>query len=116
MRYLKQFLIIMLFSFIGEMLNYFIPLPIPASIYGLIILFICLLTGVVRIHQVKETGQFLIDIMPIMFIPAGVGLITSWNILKVQVIPIIIIIVFSTVIVMAVAGKVTEFVIKRGEK
>lgn len=116
MKYLKQFLIIMLFSFIGEGLNYIIPLPVPASIYGLILLFIALMTGVVKLHHIKETGQLLIDIMPIMFIPAGVGLITSWGVLKAQIIPIVVIIIFSTVLVMGVSGKVTQYVIKRGEK
>ena len=94
MKYLKQFLIILLFSFIGEGLNYIIPLPVPASIYGLILLFIALMTGVVKLHHIKETGQLLIDIMPIMFIPAGVGLITSWGVLKAQIIPIVVIIIF----------------------
>ena len=116
MKYLKQFLIIMLFSFIGEGLNYIIPLPVPASIYGLILLFIALMTGVVKLHHIKETGQLLIDIMPIMFIPAGVGLITSWGVLKAQIIPIVVIIIFSTVLEMGVSGKVTQYVIKRGEK
>ena len=64
-----------------------IPLPVPASIYGLILLLIALMTGIVKLHHIKETGQFLIDIMPIMFIPAGVGLITSWGVLKAQIIP-----------------------------
>ena len=54
--------------------------------------------------------------MPIMFIPAGVGLITSWGVLKAQIIPIVVIIIFSTVLVMGVSGKVTQYVIKRGEK
>ena len=72
MKYLKQFLIILVISLIGELLNKLLPLPVPASIYGMVILFIGLLSGVIKLSSVKEAGSFLIEIMPVMFIPAGV--------------------------------------------
>ena len=78
MKYLRQFMIILLVSFVGELLKYAIPLPVPASIYGLVILFILLETGVLKLEAVKDTAIFLIEIMPLMFIPAGVGLMESW--------------------------------------
>ena len=78
MKYLKQFLIILVISLVGELMNKFIPLPVPASIYGMVILFAGLLTGLIKLDAVKEAGRFLIEIMPVMFIPAGVGLISSW--------------------------------------
>ena len=82
MKYVKQFFIILLISFVGELFKYLIPLPIPASIYGMVILFIGLMTGLIRLDDVKDVGKFLIEIMPLMFIPAGVGLITSWEQLR----------------------------------
>ena len=72
MKYLQQFLLILCISFVGEFLKYVLPLPIPASIYGMVILFIGLLTGLIKLEQVKDVGKFLIEIMPVMFIPAGV--------------------------------------------
>ena len=74
MKYIRQFFIILLFCFLGEFLKYLIPLPIPTSIYGLILMLTALLTGILKVDQVDETAVFLIDIMPVMFIPAGVGL------------------------------------------
>lgn len=115
MKYLRQFLIIMLFSFIGEGLNYIIPFPIPASIYGLVLLFVSLMTGIIKLDDVRDVGCFLIEIMPIMFVPAGVGLMTSWNVLKPQLIPVIVIMIVSTILVMGIAGKMTEFVIRRNK-
>lgn len=115
MKYVRQFLIIMLFSFIGEGLNYIIPLPIPASIYGLVLLFVSLMTGIIKLDDVRDVGRFLIEIMPIMFVPAGVGLMTSWNVLKPQLIPVIVIMIVSTILVMGIAGKMTEFVIRRNK-
>lgn len=88
MKYIKQFLIILLISFIGELMNYYIPLPVPASIYGMIILFLCLSTGIIKLSDVKDAGKFLIEIMPLMFIPAGVGLIDSWGVLKPLLLPV----------------------------
>ena len=74
MKFLRQFLIILTISFLGEALKYMLPLPIPASIYGMVILFMGLLMGLIRLEWVKDAGKFLIAIMPVMFIPAGVGL------------------------------------------
>ena len=113
MKYLRQFMIILLVSFVGELLKYVIPLPVPASIYGLVILFILLETGILKLDAVKETAVFLIEIMPLMFIPAGVGLMESWGDLNSMLVDVDVIIRVSTVRVMGVSGKVTELVLKR---
>ena len=113
MKYLNQLLIILAISFAGEVLKYFLPFPIPASIYGMVILFIGLLTGWIRLESVKGTGEFLIEIMPVMFIPAGVGLMASWGTLKPVLVPVSIITVAVLVIVMAVTGKISEWMIRR---
>lgn len=97
----------------GELLKYVIPLPVPASIYGLVILFILLETGILKLDAVKETSVFLIEIMPLMFIPAGVGLMESWGDLSSMLVEVVVIILVSTVLVMGVSGKVTELVLKR---
>lgn len=116
LRYLKQFTIILLISFLGEVLHYIIPLLIPASIYGLVLMLLALCTGVVKLSSVRETGKFLVDIMPVMFIPAAVGLLESWGILKPVWLPVAVITVVSTVVVMAVSGLVSQLVMRRGEK
>lgn len=116
MRYLKQFTIILLISFLGEVLHYIIPLLIPASIYGLVLMLLALCTGVVKLSSVRETGKFLVDIMPVMFIPAAVGLLESWGILKPVWLPVAVITVVSTVVVMAVSGLVSQLVMRKGEK
>lgn len=109
-------MMILLVSFLGELLKYAIHLPVPASIYGLVILFILLETGALKLDAVKDTAIFLIEIMPLMFIPAGVGLLTSWSLLQSFLVPLLVITVVSTFIVMIVTGKVTDFLISRKEK
>ncbi len=113
MKNLRQLLLILSISFAGEVLKYFLPFPIPASIYGMVILFIGLLTGRIRLEAVKETGKFLIEIMPVMFIPAGVGLMASWGTLKPVLVPVSIITVAVLVIVMAVTGRISQRLIRR---
>lgn len=115
MKYLRQLLIILIFSFAGEALHYLVPIQIPASIYGLVLLFIGLMTGLIRLSQVQETAKFLIEIMPMMFIPAGVGLLESWGVLKPILVPVIVILVVSTVLVMGVSGLVTQGVMHIGK-
>lgn len=116
MKYVKQFGIIMFITCIGEVLKYLLPLPIPASIYGLCLMLAGLLTGMIKLESVKETGLFLVEIMPLMFIPAAVGLIDSWNQLWNILLPVAIITVISTVLVMVVSGKVTDKLVHLGEK
>lgn len=116
MKYIKQFTIILTISLIGEMLNRIIPLPIPASIYGMVIMFTALVTGIIRLSAVKETGKFLIYIMPLMFIPPTVGLMESWGVMKEFLLAIIVISLLSTIVVFAIAGHTTQLIIRRKEK
>ena len=116
MKYLRQFGIILAVTCVGEIMKYFIPLPIPGSIYGLILMFVLLLTKVIKVEHVKETGEFLIEIMPLMFIPAGVGLIDSWGELRPILLPVIVLLLVSTVLVMGVSGQVTQQMMHHGKK
>ena len=116
MKYVKQFMIIRAISFVGEALKYIIPLPIPASIYGMVLLFTALMTEIIKLEHVKETGKFLIEIMPVMFIPAGVQLMTSWGILKPVLLPVSIVTVVVIIIVMVAAGRVSQWIIRHDRK
>lgn len=112
MKLLKQFLIILAISFVGEILKYLLPLPVPASIYGMVILFIGLLTGLIPLDSVRNVGKFMIEIMPVMFIPAGVGLMSSWGNLKSVLVPVLVITVVALLTVMIATGYVSQLVIR----
>ncbi|MDE5698213.1 MAG: CidA/LrgA family protein [Lachnospiraceae bacterium] len=113
MKLLRQFCIILFVSFLGELLHILIPLPIPASVYGLVLMLLALCSGILKMAQVKEAADFLIEIMPVMFIPAAVGLLESWSALQSIWLPVIVITILTTVIVMAVTGQVTQRMIRR---
>ena len=112
MKWVRQFSIILTVAFLGEVLRYLIPLPIPAGIYGLLLLFLGLYTGGIKLSQVEGAGDFLIEIMPFFFIPAGVGLMTKWPEIKSLLIPITIAVLLITAAVMAVTGRVSQRLIR----
>lgn len=116
MKRIREFLIIMFITFVGEGLKYFIPLPIPAGIYGLLLLFCLLCLKRVKLEQVEGAADFLVEIMPLFFIPAGVGLMTKGKELTSMIVPFLAAVVLVTALVMVVTGRVTQFLIRRGGK
>lgn len=116
MKYARQFIIILLISLAGELLNHFIPLQIPASIYGLVILFICLKTKLVKLSAVRETGRFFIDILPILFVAPGVAIISAMDEFKKYWWQLLLITVISTLAVFFVSGQITQLIIRVSQK
>lgn len=114
MSYLFQFGMILAISFVGELLHALLPLPVPASIYGILILFSLLYFKVIRIPQIRQASMFLIEIMPILFLPAAVGLMDSWHLISSTLLQYIVIIILAMVIVMAAGGLFTQFIMKKG--
>ena len=113
LHYLRQYFIILAISLIGEALSFLIPLPVPASIYGILILLVLLISGRLRVESVKDVSSFLIAIMPVMFIPSAVGLMDSFSLLAGNLLAYLVILSVSTVAVMAVSGRVTQHVIRK---
>ena len=88
----------------------------PTSIYGLVLLLAALQFNIIKLEQIKETGLFLVNIMPFLFVSAGVGLMNSFDLLNPILIPVSIITIVTTIFVMLVTGKTTELVIRKGSK
>ena len=116
MKYLRQFLLILFISFLGEVLKYLLPFPIPASIYGMVLLFIGLLSGIIKIEAVRDVGKFLIETMPVMFIPAGVGLMASWGTLKPVLLPVSVITLVVLILVFGATGRTSQLIIRMSKK
>ena len=114
MEYIVQLLIILGFTFAGEALNRVIPLPIPAAVYGLVLLFVGLRTGLVKVEKIKTVGNWLITIMGVFFVAPVVNLLDSWAAVKDMLLPVLVIVVLSTVAVFAVSGRLTQWLGKKG--
>jgi len=116
MRYIKQFAIIVIISFLGEILNRVIPAPIPGSIYGLLLMFLALRFKLIKVSHVKETSSFLIEVMPIMFVTPSVSIILAVDSIKAYWWQICIISIVTTVAVFGITGIVTQAIIKAKNK
>ena len=116
MKYIHQFLIIITISFMGELLSILLPLPIPASVYGLIIMLICLFTKIIKLNQIEDVANWLIIIMPLLFVPSAVSLINVADTLLQDILIISVITLVSTIIVMVVTGKIAQLIIERKEQ
>lgn len=113
MKYFKQAFIIIVITLIAEVLSHTLPVPLPASIYGMVILFVCLMAGVIKLEQVENVGEWLIAVMPAMFVVPGAGFITSWASLQPHLLSWSVIISVTTILVMAVAGLIAQSLQKR---
>ncbi len=113
MKYTKQLAIILSVSLVGELLRALLPLPIPASIYGMLLMLTALCTGVVKLEQVRETGKFLVAVMTLFFIPSTVGLMEKWGDMRQMLLPLIIISVVSLLTTFAASGWVTQALMRR---
>lgn len=106
--YLKQSAWIFGFTLLGEALHRLLPLPIPAAVYGLVLLFAALCLKLVKVEQINNVSDFLLTILPILFVSPAVNLLESWGILAPQVVTIALLVVSSTVLVFIVAGVVAQ--------
>ena len=114
MKYLSQFLIILGFTLLGEALQRIVPLPIPASVYGLILLFAALCFGLIKLNWVKDAGEFLRSILPLLFVSPTVGILEHWGLIRDQILPIVLLLVATTAVTFGIAGKITQLLLKKG--
>ena len=87
--------------------------PLPASIYGLLLLLAALRFGIVKLEQVKEVGLFLTGIFPLLFVPAAAGVMELWAEMGEMLLPIVIAIIPVTVLVLVSAGRTTQALTSR---
>ena len=116
MKYIKQVLIVLGFCCTGQILEYLIPLPIPAAIYGFVLLFVALCTGILKQEHIAETADFLISVMGILFVAPAVNILAYYDIIAPQLAKVCLVVVLSTAVVFGVSGWVTQWYVRRKEK
>ncbi|MHB8063359.1 MAG: CidA/LrgA family protein [Ruminiclostridium sp.] len=110
MKLLRQLLIILIICFIGEVLSKVVHIPLPGSIIGMILLFICLFLRLIKLERIEEISKFLLDHLAFFFIPAGVGLLAYVRILKENLLPILVICFITTFLVMIITGWTVQLI------
>lgn len=112
MKHIRQILLILTFSAVGELLHGWIPLPIPASVYGLVLLFLSLQCRLIKAEAVQQTGEWMISVLPIFFVAPGVSILACWDVLAPKLVPLTIVMISVTVLTFLVSGKATQRVLK----
>lgn len=115
MKYIRQFCIIILYSFFGDVLHALLPIPIPASIYGMALILIAFATNRLQVESVKATGDFLVSAMPLLFVPPTVGLLACWDLIRDEIWKILLLVVATTVLTFGVSGILTKLLRKGGD-
>lgn len=111
-----EFARIMAFCGLGELCYVILPFPVPASVYGLLLLLAALILGLVRLEQVRRAALFLTGIFPLLFVPAAAGVMDLKEELLAMLVPAVIAVIGVTILVMVVGGRVTQAIARRGEE
>lgn len=98
MKIIKQIGIIFSICWLAQVVEYFLPFDFPATVIGMILLFFCLLTGILKIEHIQEKSDFLLSNMAFFFIPAGVSMINYLDILKENALQLVLICVITTIV------------------
>ena len=114
MKYLSQFLIILGFTLAGEALQRLIPVSIPASVYGLVLLFAALCFGLVKVEQVKEVGGFLSSLLPFLFVAPTVSIVEHWALIQPRLLPIFLVLAATMVLTFGISGRISQARAKKG--
>ena len=115
MKYLRQMRLIFLFSLLGELCRYLIPYPIPASIYGIALLVAALALKIIPVSAVSDAGDFLVSLLPLLFVAPTVNILESWGLIKNDIIVILVILVVAVIVSFAASGLVTQWLIRKQE-
>ena len=116
MKFVKQLAIILTISLIAELMEYLIPLPVAASVDGLVLMLVGLTTKLIPLENVEGAADFLVEIMSVLFVPSTVGIMTSVEALQEMLIPLCVIAIVSTILIMGITGRVAQYIIRRDKR
>ncbi len=116
MKFVKQLAVILTISLIAELMEYLIPLPVAASVYGLVLMLAGLTTKLIPLEKVEGAADFLVEIMSVLFVPPTVGIMTSVEALQEMLIPLCVIAIVSTILIMGITGRVAQYIIRRDKR
>ena len=112
MKYLQQAVILAAVTSAAELIKYLLPLPVPASIYGLLLLFLLLKTGLLRLEQVEDVGGLLLELMPLLLVPASVSVLADLETVRTMLAPLLLAGFLGTALVMLTAGRTAQRIIR----
>ena len=116
MKYIKQICIILSICLLAELMERLLPLPVAASMYGLVLMLLALVTKIVKLTDVEDVADFLTGNLAIMFVPPTVGVMASIDEMKKMLVPLFVISIVTTLLIMSVTGWATQRIMKGRKK
>lgn len=116
MKYIKQISIILIICLAAELLEYYIPLPVAASIYGLVLMLLALTTKLLPLEEVQDVADFLLSNIALLFIPPTVGMMDGVEIMKQMAVPLLVICMVTTLLIMGATGLVSQTILRKEKK
>ena len=113
MKYISQIIYILLFTLAGEFLQSVVPLPVPSAVYGIVLLFIALSTGLIKEEQISDVANLFISLIPLLFVAPVAKVLQYWDVVAPKLVAICFITIFSTLLIFAVSGLVTKWCQKK---
>ena len=113
--FLRGFFIILLFLSFGKLISAYLPVPFPASIIGLVLLFIALSTSLIKVQWITMSGNFILKYMALLFIPIGVGLLNYFDLIITNWLVIMLSLLFTTSVIMLLVGHFYQYFDKKEE-
>ncbi|HFJ5555516.1 TPA: antiholin-like murein hydrolase modulator LrgA [Staphylococcus aureus] len=110
--FFHQVIVIALVLFVSKIIESFMPIPMPASVIGLVLLFVLLCTGAVKLGEVKKVGTTLTNNIGLLFVPAGISVVNSLGVISQAPFLIIGLIIVSTILLLICTGYVTQIIMK----
>lgn len=110
MKFFRESILLLSIYFVSEIISKLLNLPVPGSIIGMILLFVLLTSNIIKVEKVENLANFFLDHLAFFFIPASVGLMTSFASLKGSIFKIILLCILTTIIVISVTGITVQFI------
>ena len=107
----KEFAVLASLYMLGDFLSHWLGLLLPGSIVGMLLLLILLFSGILKLEQIEKLSDALLRHLNLLFLPAAVGIMVYAKNFSGNIIEILLIVLFSTVVVLAVTGKTVDWVI-----
>ncbi|MCE4956530.1 antiholin-like murein hydrolase modulator LrgA [Macrococcoides caseolyticum] len=114
--FFHQIIVISVILLISKVIETFMPIPMPASVIGLVLLFICLCTGIVKLGQVEKVGTALTDNIGLLFVPAGISVVKSLGLISAHPFLIIGLIFISTLLLLLCTGFFSQMIVMMTER
>ncbi|HDB3082760.1 TPA: antiholin-like murein hydrolase modulator LrgA [Staphylococcus aureus] len=110
--FFHQVIVIALVLFVSKIIESFMPIPMPASVIGLVLLFVLFCTGAVKLGEVEKVGTTLTNNIGLLFVPAGISVVNSLGVISQAPFLIIGLIIVSTILLLICTGYVTQIIMK----